>query len=130
MLLGKVFSQLAARGPKDSDLRCDHDIMPIPGEDDAQERFAAAEAIGVGGIEKRDAKLARATDGRQRLIVEGLPPSERRAGSLSGAANSPATEADDADSDSSSAEIAVLHQRRTCFTSSISLNERRKLSVL
>src|SRR4029077_10664673 len=129
VLSREILPQFSARGAHHAHFRGDDHFLSIPRQNDAQERLAAAEAVRIGCVEKGDSELTGPTDGRERFVIEGMTPAERRARCFGLAANSPAAEADGADSNSCSAQIAVLHQRRTCFTSSISLKERRKPSV-
>ncbi len=105
----EVFLQRAVAHPHDADFRGDDDALPGARQHDAEERLAAAEAVGVGGVEEVHAEVAGAADRGQRLVVVGPPPSERRPGSLSRAADGPRAETDFTDPDAGVAERTELH---------------------
>src|SRR5205814_2021037 len=109
VLLREVLLQCGAGIAHDANLRGDDDVLPFPRQHDAEERLAAAEAIAVRHVEKRDAEVAPAADRGGRLIIVRLPPPERRSGSLRRAPDGPAAEADLADANPRVAERPILH---------------------
>ena len=112
VLLGEILFQLAARRADHAHFRADDDVLPFAGKDDAEERFAAAEAIAVGGIEERNAEVAGAADRGQRFLIGRTSPAKRRTGGLGWTADGPGAEANGTDLDSCLSELAVLHRAR------------------
>ena len=107
---------------------------PPPRQHDAEERLAAAEAVVVAGVEERDAELARAADGGERLVVVRLSPPNGRAPCVGDAADGPAAEADLRDGDAGVAELPVMHvvmlrHTRNCRTSLIAGITRNAVSA-
>ena len=74
-----------------------------------EERLTPPEAVGVGGVEKRDAEIARAPDRGERIVIAGAPPAERSSARIGNAADGPGAEADLADPEVGFAEGAVMH---------------------
>jgi hypothetical protein len=112
VLLGEILFQLATRCADDADLRADDDVLPFAGEDDAEERLAAAEAIAIGGVEEVDAEVARAADRGEGVFIGRASPAERGTRGFGRTADGPGAEADRADLDPRLSELAVLHRAR------------------
>ena len=71
------------------------------GEEAADERLAAAQAVDVGGVEEGDAGVGRRAEGVERLLVRNVAPV--------GAAELPAAQADLADACAEAAERSLSH---------------------
>jgi hypothetical protein len=92
-----------------AELGRDHHIVAVRRQCPAEHLFAVAGAVGVRGVEERDAQVERPADRGGRLTVVDRTPPVRFAVHRERAANGPAAKADRADLDAAAAQNPRAH---------------------